>query len=128
MKITSITAALLQTIPTANAADLACLLSLIKKISIFKNHDEIVKMWNGRLEELELTGHPELDLSDYIASQKKEFGRQFQSMDVDLEDLYQESDRLTSLLKDRQPGLRTWHMFLHERMNGLLKLLHNIMD
>lgn len=128
MTIASFTAALLQTIPTANATDLVCLLSLIKKTSIFKNHDEIVEMWNGRLKELELTDRPELDLSEYMASQKKKFGRQFQSMDVDLEDLYRESGRLTSFLKDREPGLAVWHMFLRERMNEMLKLLHNIMD
>lgn len=128
MNITSFTAALLQTIPTANPTELHWLIDLIQKTSILNKHDEIEAAWNKRLEELELSEHAELHLSPYIASQKEAFGRKFESMDVDLEDLYQESDRMTSLLKDREPGLATWHMFLRERMTNMLKLLHNIMD
>jgi hypothetical protein len=43
---------------------------------------------------------------------------------INLDDLQGEAEKLVSLLKDRQPGLTTWHMFLHERIASLRDLLN----
>jgi hypothetical protein len=39
-----------------------------------------------------------------------------------LDELQTEAEKLLSLLKDRQPGLATWNMFLYERLQNLYKL------
>ncbi|MBI4120826.1 MAG: hypothetical protein HY457_01025 [Parcubacteria group bacterium] len=45
------------------------------------------------------------------------------SQPLKFQDIYDEADRLLALLNDPQPGLMTWHQFVHERLtklNGLL--------
>ncbi len=42
---------------------------------------------------------------------------------VNLDELQEETEKLLALLKDRQPGLMTWHEFLHERLQNLYVLI-----
>lgn len=44
-------------------------------------------------------------------------------MDADLDELQQEAEKLVALLKDRQPGLMTWGMFLRDRLTRLHGLI-----
>lgn len=44
------------------------------------------------------------------------------SKGVSLDELQQETEKLLSLLKDRQPGLMTWNEFMRERLTALHKL------
>ena len=42
---------------------------------------------------------------------------------MNLDELQIEIEKLLSLLKDRQPGLITWNMFLGERLEAIKKML-----
>ena len=41
------------------------------------------------------------------------------STGVDLDELQREAEMLVSLLKDRHPGLMTWNVFFHQRLETL---------
>ena len=38
---------------------------------------------------------------------------------IDLDELQRETERLLSLLRDRQPGLMSWNEFMHEQLTKL---------
>ncbi len=38
---------------------------------------------------------------------------------IDLDELQQEAEKLLALLRDRQPGLMSWHGFLDERLRNI---------
>lgn len=42
---------------------------------------------------------------------------------MNLDKLQAEVEKLLSLLKDRQPGLTTWNMFLEERLKTIQKMI-----
>jgi len=44
-------------------------------------------------------------------------------MNIDLNKLQSETEKLLDLLKDRQPGLATWNLLLRERLENLKKLI-----
>jgi len=38
---------------------------------------------------------------------------------ISLDELQEETEKLLALLKDRQPGLMTWNMFMHDRLTKM---------
>lgn len=47
---------------------------------------------------------------------------QDQANPIDLDQLQAEVEKLLALLKNREPGLMTWNMFLHDRLQSIFKL------
>lgn len=47
---------------------------------------------------------------------------------MNLDELQVEVEKLLSLLKDRQPGLVTWHMFIGERLKALKKMIDPVLS
>jgi hypothetical protein len=47
----------------------------------------------------------------------------FGDITMNLDELQAEVEKLLALLRDRQPGLMTWNMFLHERLGAIQKML-----
>lgn len=47
---------------------------------------------------------------------------------ISLDDLQEQTEKLLHLLKDRQPGLMTWHQFMSERINCIYRMLATIQD
>ncbi|TWU51412.1 hypothetical protein Poly59_30040 [Rubripirellula reticaptiva] len=44
---------------------------------------------------------------------------------MNLDELQAEVEKLLALLKDRQPGLMTWNMFLNERLEAVQKMIES---
>lgn len=42
---------------------------------------------------------------------------------MNLDELQAEVEKLLSLLRDRQPGLMTWNMFLEKRLSTISKMI-----
>jgi hypothetical protein len=42
---------------------------------------------------------------------------------LNLDQLQEESDKMSNLLKDRQTGMVSWHQFMHERVNNMYSLV-----
>lgn len=42
---------------------------------------------------------------------------------INLDDLQEQAEKLVALLRDRQPGLISWHMFLAERLKNLRAMI-----
>jgi hypothetical protein len=42
-----------------------------------------------------------------------------------LDELQAEVEKLLALLKDRQPGLMAWNMFLNERLEAIQKMIES---
>jgi hypothetical protein len=41
---------------------------------------------------------------------------------MNLDELEKETEKLLSLLRDRQPGLFTWHGFMKERLENIVRM------
>ncbi|MBI2482262.1 MAG: hypothetical protein HYV76_01730 [Candidatus Vogelbacteria bacterium] len=114
---------ILEAIRQASSTELKCLATLIKATKVPKGHDEIVAVWNERRKAMcwddEDLGVPANLLEQKQANAKKTEG---EKKGINLDDLQQETEKLLSLLKDRQPGLMTWNEFMQERLQNLHKL------
>ncbi len=115
--------AVVDIIRAATLEGLACLAMLIRKTKIPKGHDEIIAAWNHRLAELGSTlsfGVVASLQEQKQASAKKPEG---EKKSVNNEELIQETERLLSLLKERECGMFTWHEAVHERLDKMHELI-----
>lgn len=127
MIIKSFSNTLINQIPQANQEQLAYIGLLIQSTDILSRHDEIIQAWKQRLNDLNLSEDGTFkEVETYLLSQKEQNGRYTRGMDGDLDDLEEITGRLSSLLKDRETRLRTWHLTLAENMFGMQRLIANI--
>lgn len=47
----------------------------------------------------------------------------FWSIEMNLDELQIELEKTLALLKDRQPGMMTWNMFLADRLKAIKKMI-----
>ena len=104
----------------ASTADAQSLATLIKVTSISENHDAIIAAWKKRTEEM-YWGGEDLGVPASLLSQKQANEKKFEGTkkSINLDELQQRVKQLLALLKDRQPGLMGWNMFMQERLQDL---------
>ena len=114
---------IVEAIRRASDTDLLCLATLIKATKVPKGHNEIISAWNERRKAL-CWGDEDFDVPVSLLEQKQA-GVKKSDDDrdrIDLNDLQQETEKLLTLLEDRQPGMTTWNEFVRERLQNLHKL------
>ncbi len=112
--------------PSPSSNEILRLFLLIKETKIPRGHDKIIaaidkyfdfpgaEKWACEIREVKASL-----LEQKQAAAKKPAG---EKKGINFDDLQQETEKLLSLLKDRQPGPMTWNEFVHERLQNLHKL------